>query len=115
MIGLVINKIVTHRTEGMLNMKRIEIYYASVCGLCTKALEFLRGRGVTFTAYAVEWDSEKDAFRDSVNTRKMYLQCGEEVDFVPQLFIANKHIKGWRELKPMIESGEIENVLSKAE
>ncbi len=86
----------------------VDIYYARVCGLCTKALEFFRDRGVTFTAYAVEWDAASDAFVDSPNAREMYRRCGERVDFVPQMFIGDRHIKGWRMLEPMIASGEID-------
>ena len=92
-------------------MKQIDIYYASVCGLCTKAIEFFRSRGLTFRAYAVEWDGGKDEFVDSENACEMHRRCGETVDFVPQMFIGNKHIKGWRSLEPMIESGEIDSLL----
>lgn len=70
---------------------------------------------MTFTACAVEWDAEKDEFADSVNTREMVKRCGEKVDFVPQIFIGDTHIKGWRKLKPMIESGEIDSLLTKSE
>jgi glutaredoxin len=94
-------------------MESVDIYYASVCGLCTKAVEFLRDRGVTFTAYAVEWDGDKEEFVDSANTRAMYKRCGEKNDFVPQIFIGEKHIKGWRKLEPMIQSGEIDSLIPK--
>jgi glutaredoxin len=94
-------------------MVPVEIYYARVCGLCTKALDFFRSRGVTFTAYAVEWDGEKEEFIDSANTREMYKRCGERVDFVPQMFVGDEHIKGWRKLEPMIESGEVDGLLPK--
>ncbi len=93
-------------------MPQVEIYYANICGLCTKAIDFFRHRGVTFTAHAVEWDEQKETFKDLPNTREMYKRCAEEVDFVPQIFIGNVHIKGWRKLEPMIESGEIDRVLS---
>ena len=75
-------------------MAKVEIYYSEVCGLCTKAIDFLRSRGVTFTARAVKWDAEKDEFADSANTREMVKRCGEKVDFVPQIFIGDIHIKG---------------------
>ena len=91
---------------------KIDIYYASVCGLCTKAIEFFRSRGETFSVYAVEWDSDKEEFIDSANTREMYRRCGEELDFVPQIFVGETHIKGWRSLEPMIESGEIDSLLT---
>ena len=94
-------------------MVKVEIYYARVCGLCTKALDFFRGRGVTFTAYAVEWDGQKEEFVDSGNTRKMHERCGETVDFVPQIFIGDTHVKGWRELEPMIQSGTIDRLIPK--
>ena len=93
----------------------VEIYYARVCGLCTKALEFFRSRGVTFTAYAVDWDEEREEFVDSDNTRAMYKKCGETVDFVPQMFVGDLHIKGWRTLEPMIQSGEIDSLIPQPE
>ena len=101
------------QVERTLRMAKVDIYYARVCGLCTNALEFFRSRGATFTAYAVEWDAEKQEFVDSDNTRRMYERCGEIVDFVPQMFIGDVHIKGWRKLEPMIESGEIDSLIPK--
>ena len=92
-------------------MKQIDIYYSRVCGLCTKAIEFFHSRGVTFTAYAVEYDKEADAFTDSKNTREMYRRCGEKVEFVPQIFIGDRYIGGWRKLEPLIGSGEIDGLL----
>ena len=92
-------------------MNSIDIYYSRVCGLCTEAITFFHSRGVTFTAYAVEYDADADAFVDSENTREMYARCGEEVEFVPQIFIGKRHIGGWRKLEPMIESGEIDQLI----
>lgn len=92
-------------------MIEVEIYYSSVCGLCTKALEFFRSRNVTFTAFAVEWDGANDEFVASENRDNMYKRCEKKVDFVPQIFIGDKHIPGWRKLEPMIESGEIDTLL----
>ena len=91
---------------------KIEIYYSKVCGLCTKAIDYLHKRGVTFTAIAIEYDRKTDEFVDSEDTREMYRRCGEKVEFVPQIFIGERHIGGWRKLKPMIKSGEIEQLLS---
>jgi glutaredoxin len=91
----------------------IDIYYCRICGLCTEAINFFRSRGVTFTAHAVEWDDAKEEFADSETTRAMYKRCGEKVEFVPQMFIGNTHIAGWKKLKPMIESGEIDRLIPK--
>ncbi len=89
-------------------MPQIDIYYAEVCGLCHKAMDFFRSRELEFTAYEVEWDAEADAFVDGENTRAMMRRCGEDLDFVPQIFINGTHIAGWRTLEPMIESGALD-------
>lgn len=94
-------------------MPKVDIYYAKVCGLCTRAINYLHKRGVDFTAYAVEYDAAKDEFVDSENTREMYRRCGGKVDIVPQIFIGDRHFPGWRKLKPLIKSGEIDELLPK--
>jgi len=92
----------------------IDVYYCSICGLCTKALEFLRARNLDFNARAVEWDAAAGAFKDSPNARAMYRRCGAAVDFVPQFFIGDTHVAGWRQLEPMIESGAFDRLLDEA-
>jgi len=87
----------------------IEIFYADICGLCHKAMDFFRSRNLLFTAREVFWVGEK--FVDSESTREMYQRCGQTVDFVPQIFVNGKHISGWRKLEPMIESGEFDQLL----
>ncbi len=95
----------------MSDHPHIEIFYAEVCGLCHKAMDYFRGRNLEVTTREVHWDSQADAFVDSVNTRDMKERCGD-IDFVPQIFINGKHIPGWKTLEPMIESGEIEQWLA---
>lgn len=89
----------------------VEIYFSKVCKLCTEAIHYFHKRGESFTAYAIDYDKEADEFVDSENTRAMYERCGEKVEFVPQIFIKGKHIGGWRKLEPMIESGEVDQLL----
>ena len=90
---------------------RIEIYFADICGLCHKAMNYFRGRGLAFSAYEVHWDERADTFVDSEHSRSMFERCGR-VDFVPQIFINGRHIAGWRTLEPMIRSGEIDRLLA---
>ena len=90
----------------------VEIYYSRVCGLCTKAIDYFHKRGVSFTAYAIEYDADADAFVDSEYTQAMYRRCGGPVEFVPQIFFGERHMGGWRKLEPLIESGEIDALLS---
>ena len=87
----------------------IEIFYADICGLCHKAMNYFLKRGLPFRTYEVTWDGQ--AFVDSEHTRAMYARCGGTVDFVPQMFINGHHIPGWRKLEPMIHSGELEKIL----
>jgi glutaredoxin len=92
-------------------MIKIDIYYSSVCGLCTKAIEYFKSRGLTFTAYAVEWDAKDDKFVETENSTEMYRRCNGVVDFVPQIFIGETHVKGWMKLEPMIKSGEFDKLI----
>jgi len=93
---------------------KIDIFYCRVCGACDKAIQFLHHKGVDFTAYAIEYDAAADKFIDSTNTREMYRRCGEEIDFVPQVFVGKHHIAGWMKLKPMTENGEFDRLLNQA-
>ena len=86
----------------------IEIFYADICGLCHKAMDYFRSRNLPFEAREVEWDGEQ--FVPGEHRDEMFARCGD-VDFVPQIFINGRHIPGWRKLEPMIESGEIETWL----
>ena len=91
---------------------RIEIYYAEICGLCHKAMDFFRARGLPFQPYEVKWDAAADAFVDDAHARDMHRRCGKTVDFVPQIFVNGHHIAGWRKLEPMIQSGEFDRLLN---
>jgi glutaredoxin len=90
----------------------ITVYYTNICGLCTKALDFLRSRNLAFRALPVKWNEQTDAFEDTPNAREMMQRCGKTVDFVPQIFIGKTHIAGWRKLEPMIVSGEFDRLLN---
>ena len=89
----------------------ITVFYSAICGLCTKTIEFLRSQGLSFTAKAVVWDEATDAFIDTANSREMFKRCGKTVDFVPQIFIGEAHIAGWRKLEPMIADGSFAALL----
>lgn len=86
----------------------IEIYHAEICDLCHKARDYFRSRNLETREFEVEWDNED--WVDSPNVRTMLERAGP-VDFVPQLFINGHHVSGWRQLEPLIQSGEIENLL----
>jgi glutaredoxin len=89
-------------------MAEVEIFYSQMCGLCHKAMDFFREKDVAFDAHEVEWQG--GGWKDTPAARRMRQLCGD-VDFVPQILIRGRHIKGWRTLEPMIESGEILTLL----
>lgn len=92
----------------------ITIYYASVCGLCHKAIEFFTSRGLDFDARAIGYDKESDEWLPSENLDTLEDIIGT-FDFVPQIFINGTHIAGWKKLEPMIESGKFDEMLNSAE
>ena len=95
-----------------MRQPKIDIYYASVCGLCHKAIDFLKSRGLSFEAKAIEYDKEKDDWVPGPMVDEMKSRAGD-VDFVPQIFIGGTHVPGWKKLEPMIESGEFDRILER--
>jgi glutaredoxin len=94
-----------------MSQPKIEIYYAEVCGLCHKAMDYFRSRGLAFDAYEIGYDKEADDWVPSPTVDEMKARAGD-VDFVPQIFInGDTHIPGWKKLEPMIASGEFDQLL----
>ncbi len=89
----------------------LEIYFADVCTLCHKAMDYFRSRDLAFTAYEVGYDEAKDEWIPSEHVEDMIRRSGP-VDFVPQIFVNGTHIPGWKKLEPMIESGEFDQLLA---
>ena len=88
----------------------IIIYYASICGLCHKAIDFFIKRGLDFDARCIGYDKEADEWLPSDNLTELEENIGT-FDFVPQMFINGTHVAGWKKLEPMIESGEFDKLL----
>ena len=98
----------------MVAPPKIDIYYSKICDLCSEAIDFFHKHGTTFTAIAIEYDSHSNMFIDSDHTREMYRRCGEEVEFVPQIFIGKHHVGGWRKMETLIRSGKLEQLLAES-
>ena len=88
----------------------LELFYAPVCGLCTKTIDYFRSRGLDFTARAIGYDKDKDDWVPGPNVEEMKERAGD-VDFVPQIFVNGHHIAGWKKLEPMIDSGKFDELL----
>lgn len=87
---------------------RIEIFYSELCSSCHEAMDYFRARQLPYEAFEIRWSAQ--GMVDSEAARDLRQRCGE-VDFVPQIFINNRHIGGWTALTALIESGELESLL----
>jgi len=89
-------------------MAKVEIFYAQMCGLCHRAMDYFTEKGVAFDSYEVQW--KDGAWVDSDNVRDMLRRCGN-VDFVPQIIIDDRPIEGYRKLEKLIDTGEIDALI----
>ncbi len=92
-------------------MAEVEVYYSDMCDLCHKAMDYLTKKNIPFTKYKLTWDSATGDWQENDASKRLFQRCGQKVDFVPQFFINDRWISGWRELEPMIESGKLDEIL----
>ncbi len=92
-------------------MIQVEVYYSDMCGLCHVAMDYLTENNIPFDKYKLKWDATTGNWEDSAESRRLFNRCGEKVEFVPQFFIGDRWVSGWRELEPMIKSGELDRLL----
>jgi glutaredoxin 3 len=84
-------------------MLEIVIYGTLVCPYCINAKHLLESKGVSFTEILVDNDQEK--FTEMLNKSN-----GRRT--VPQIFIGDRHIGGFDDLRALSESGELDKILS---
>jgi glutaredoxin 3 len=89
-------------------MQKIEVFYSQLCGACHDAMDYFTERGVPFESYEVKW--RDGDWLDDENGRRFKARFGD-ADFVPQIMIGDRHVKGWKELSGLIERGEIDSLL----
>ena len=92
-------------------MANVEVYYSDMCGLCHVAMDYLTENNILFDKYKLKWDAKADDWEDTDASRRLFERCGEKVGFVPQFFINDHWVSGWRELEPLINSGELHTML----
>lgn len=78
-------------------MPNIKVYTTHYCPYCTAAKNLLKSKGLAFEEINVEGDEEKRAWlRETTGQRT-----------VPQIFINDKSIGGFSELKSLDEQGKL--------
>ncbi len=80
----------------------IVIYTSLNCGYCVAAKSLLRTKGADFT--------EINVFLDSALRQEMIDRSAKRT--VPQVFIGERHIGGFEDLRELDRSGELDSLLA---
>lgn len=80
------------------------MYSTSTCAYCGAARMLLTGKGVRFDDINVGVDAQKRAEMEALSGRRS----------VPQIFIDERHVGGFDELRALDKSGELDTLLANA-
>ncbi len=83
-------------------MAKVEVYTTSFCPFCTRAKSLLKSKGVQF----IEIDVTEDA---ELRQKMVELSGGRRT--VPEIFIIDKIVGGYDELKALDEAGKLDPML----
>lgn len=77
------------------------VYASRYCGWCTRALALLEGKGITPAVILV--DAQQD------RRREMEARSGRRT--VPQIFIGQRHVGGFDDLRALDVAGQLDELL----
>ena len=83
-------------------MKKVLIYTGPICNFCSAAKHLLSKKNIKYEEIDIGNDSEK---------REEMLRKSNGAKTVPQIFIEEKHIGGYVELKALENKGELDSLL----
>ncbi len=84
-------------------MAKVEVYTTTFCPYCVRAKSLLKSKGVQFT--------EIDVTEDAALRQKMVEMSGGRRT-VPEIFINDKIVGGFDELKALDEAGKLDPMLA---
>ena len=84
-------------------MKKVVIYTGNLCIHCDWAIDLLNQKNIKFTEYNVAKDLEK---------REEMLKKSNGARTIPQIFIGEKHVGGYVELRALEKDGNLDNLLN---
>ena len=84
-------------------MAKVEVYTTTYCPFCTRAKNLLKSKGVAFT--------EIDVTNDDALRAKMVEMAGGRRT-VPEIFIDDRIVGGFEELKALNDRGELDAMLA---
>ena len=83
-------------------MKKVVIYTGPLCNFCSAAKHLLNKKKISYEEIDIGYDEKK---------REEMLKKSNGAKTVPQIFIEEKHIGGYVELKALENKGELDRLL----
>ena len=83
-------------------MKAVRIYTTTYCGYCARAKELLKSKGVAYEEIDVTGDDE---------SRERLVEMSGGRRTVPQIFIGELHVGGYRDLARLTSEGKLDALL----
>jgi len=83
-------------------MKKVLIYTGPMCNYCSAAKHLLNKKKINYEEIDIGYDDEK---------REEMLKKSNGAKTIPQIFIEEKHIGGYVELKALENKGELDSLL----
>jgi len=83
-------------------MKKVVIYTGPICNYCSAAKHLLSKKKISYEEIDIGSDDKK---------REEMIKKSNGARTIPQIFIGEKHIGGYVELKALENKGELEKIL----
>jgi len=83
-------------------MKKVVIYTGPMCNFCSAAKHLLNKKKISYEEIDIGYDEKK---------REEMLKKSNGAKTIPQIFIEEKHIGGYVELKALESKGELDALL----
>ena len=84
-------------------MKKVLIYTGPMCNFCSAAKHLLNKKKISYKEIDIGLDEKK---------REEMLKKSNGAKTIPQIFIEEKHIGGYIELKDLENKGELDSLLA---
>ena len=83
-------------------MKKVVIYTGPMCNFCSAAKHLLNKKKISYEEIDIGYDEKK---------REEMLKKSNGAKTIPQIFIEEKHVGGYVELKALENKGELATLL----
>ena len=83
-------------------MKKVVIYTGPMCNFCSAAKHLLNKKKISYEEIDIGYDDKK---------REEMLKKSNGAKTIPQIFIEEKHVGGYVELKALENKGELDKLL----